>query len=120
MRPLRITSKLQDSRLKCSANSIALALLLTELRENPQIFTRAYFVERYSSSGRQQQGHKEKKPLAHYSHRGRMKNAAAFYPMADKGGTSNGRKAVNSLAKLDGRLNDASDYDMSEDSEVEY
>lgn len=77
------------------------------------------------------------KPLSHYFASKNLATSTEFYPMAATKGTPNGRNAVNTLnrtnnqvtgkdqhrtvtATLDRKVsNNAPDYDMSEDSEVE-
>lgn len=67
-------------------------------------------------------------PLSDFFHADKLTIADAFYPMAANGGTSNGRDAVKAITRIntpteDGeieRKNNAPDYDMSADSDVEF
>lgn len=68
-------------------------------------------------------------PLSDFFHAGKLPVSEAFYPMATKGGTDNGRDAVNTLkikkepteeGEAIERENNAPDYDMSADSDVEF
>lgn len=84
------------------------------------------------------------RPLSAYFHSNNLKTAKEFYPMAAIGGTSNGRNAVNTLNRTNREVitkqrdenkvvvrsfqkllerntnNNAPDYDMSDDSDVDF
>ena len=76
--------------------------------------------------------------LSNYFHSKNLATATEFYPMAAKKGTANGRNAVNTLNRTNDQItgknqnrtvtyrldrittNNAPDYDMSEDSDVDF